>query len=66
MLLCDHIVRASGGDQFDHLKLPIGDDGRPLVQDCDHDDDANSAIERRLLTLRRVFPYTPEDVDLAG
>jgi hypothetical protein len=36
------------------------------VQDCDHGDDANSAIERRLLTLRRVFPYTPEGVDLAG
>jgi hypothetical protein len=36
------------------------------VQDFDHGDDANSAIERRLLTLWRVFPYTPEGVRLAG
>jgi hypothetical protein len=36
------------------------------VQDCDHAGDANSAIARRLLTLRRVFPYTPEGVGLAG
>lgn len=64
--LCDLVVRASGGDQLDHLKLPIGDDGRSLMQDCDHGDEANSAIERRLLTLRRVFPYTPEGVGLAG
>src|SRR3954468_12057476 len=30
---CDLVVRVSGGDQLDHLKLPIRDGGRPLVQD---------------------------------
>jgi len=33
---CDLVVRVSGGDQLDHLKLPIRDCRRPLMQDCDH------------------------------
>ena len=33
---CDLLVRVSGGDQLDHLKLPIRDCRRPLMQDCDH------------------------------
>ena len=38
------IVRASGGDQLDHLKLPICDHRRPLMQDCDHAGEANSGL----------------------
>jgi hypothetical protein len=55
----DLLVRASGGDQLDHLKLPIRDHRRPLVQDCDHGGDANNGADPRLLTARRNFRATP-------
>jgi hypothetical protein len=55
----DLVVRASGGDQLDHLKLPIRDHRRPLVQDCDHGGDANNGRLPRLLTAGRNFGATP-------
>src|ERR671936_25649 len=51
------IVRASSGDQLDHLKLPIRDHRRPLVHDCDHDGEANNGPRPRLLTRRRNFGW---------
>jgi hypothetical protein len=59
------IIRASGGDQLDHLKLPIRDHRRPLVQDCDHGGEANSSPGPRLLTRRRNFRCTSHGVPAA-
>jgi uncharacterized caspase-like protein len=39
----DFLVRATVGDQLDHLTLPIRDDGRALMQDFDHGGDGNNA-----------------------
>jgi len=49
----DLFVRVSGGDQLDHLKLPIRDCRRPLMQDCDHG---------TTLTTRFVGAYWPDGV----
>ena len=50
---CDLVVRVSGGDQLDHLKLPIRDCRRPLMQDCDH---------AATLTTRVARAYWPDGV----
>jgi uncharacterized caspase-like protein len=42
----DFLVRATAGDQLDHLTLPIRDDGRALMQDFDHGSDANNGLAR--------------------
>jgi len=49
----DLVVRVSGGDQLDHLKLPIRDCRRALMQDCDHG---------TTLTTRFVGAYWPDGV----
>jgi class 3 adenylate cyclase len=55
----DFLVRATAGDQLDHLTLPIRDDGRALMQDFDHGGDANNGSSRSLLPARRIFaPYS--------
>jgi hypothetical protein len=51
----DFLVRAAGGDQLDHLALPIGDDRRALMQNSDHDP---------TLTLASPPAYWPDGVFL--
>jgi hypothetical protein len=43
------LVRAAGGDQLDHLALPIGDDRRALMQNSDHGADASTGLAACLL-----------------
>src|SRR5207344_509327 len=59
---CDLIVRAAGGDQLDHLTLPIRDDRRALVQQFDHGGDATNGSAPCLLTGRRILGATPNGV----
>jgi hypothetical protein len=50
---CDLLVRVSGGDELDHLELPIRDRRRSLVQHCDH---------AATLPTRFVRAYWPDGV----
>lgn len=62
----DFLVRVAGGDELDHLTLPIGDHGRPLMQDCDHGGDANNGQQARLLTGWRNFGRKPRGLTQQG
>jgi hypothetical protein len=55
----DLLIGTSGGDQLDHLALPIRNDRPALVQYSDHVGEANKGRARCLFAGGRNFGITP-------